>query len=165
MAVTSPEPGKWYVTFPHDTQPDYNLVGGPFPTDAAARRWHARASSLFRGGFVWQCPGPPSRPDPPPATPTGAPAGSDEKIAVLQARAARGEPLWHPDDNPRITAMLDQARRQPSAWDQLSRRQWSARIQKYLRLGLSVKEMAAQLGCGEMCIRDALSKLQRRKSP
>jgi hypothetical protein len=80
MAVTSPEPGNWYVVFPHYTQPECTLIGGPFDTEAAAQRWHARASSVFLGGFVWQCPGPPSSPDPPPtdtrdggATPHSAP--------------------------------------------------------------------------------------------
>jgi hypothetical protein len=77
-------------------------------------------------------------------------------------RDAKSEPLWHPDDSPRITAILDKARRQPSAWDQLSRQQWPARIRKYQRLGLSVQEMAALLGCRDQCVRHVLSKLQRR---
>lgn len=33
-----------------------------------------------------------------PAEPTDAPPGSPEKVAVLSARAARGESLWHPGD-------------------------------------------------------------------
>jgi hypothetical protein len=33
-----------------------------------------------------------------PDSPTSAPPGSPEKVAVLEARAARGEILWHPDD-------------------------------------------------------------------
>lgn len=43
--------------------------------------------------------------------PTSAPAGSDAKIAWLRARAARGEPLWHPDDETRITDEPSQLRR------------------------------------------------------
>lgn len=34
----------------------------------------------------------------PPAVPTDAMPGSDEKIDVLTARVARGEGLWHPKD-------------------------------------------------------------------
>ena len=37
----------------------------------------------------------------PPAAPTATPPGSEEKIAVLAARAARGESLHHPADNGR----------------------------------------------------------------
>jgi len=35
---------------------------------------------------------------PPPAEPTDAAPGSEAKIGVLTARAARGESLWHPSD-------------------------------------------------------------------
>ena len=35
---------------------------------------------------------------PPPAEPTDAAPGTPEKVAVLAARAARGESLWHPSD-------------------------------------------------------------------
>ena len=35
---------------------------------------------------------------PPPAEPTDAAPGSEAKIGVLAARAARGESLWHPSD-------------------------------------------------------------------
>ena len=35
---------------------------------------------------------------PPPAEPTDAAPGTPEKVAVLSARAARGESLWHPSD-------------------------------------------------------------------
>lgn len=35
-------------------------------------------------------------------TPTDAPPGSEEKMAVLAARAAAGESLFHPDDQPKI---------------------------------------------------------------
>jgi hypothetical protein len=34
----------------------------------------------------------------PPATPTDARPGSEEKIMVLMGRAERGEYLWHPGD-------------------------------------------------------------------
>ncbi|GIW81518.1 MAG: hypothetical protein KatS3mg105_3325 [Gemmatales bacterium] len=37
----------------------------------------------------------------PPAQPTDAEPGSEEKIAVMAARAARGEALFHPDDRQR----------------------------------------------------------------
>ena len=30
--------------------------------------------------------------------PTGAPAGSRQKLDVLAERVRRGEPLWHPED-------------------------------------------------------------------
>jgi hypothetical protein len=30
--------------------------------------------------------------------PTDAPVGSAEKVAVMAQRAAKGQPLWHPDD-------------------------------------------------------------------
>jgi hypothetical protein len=30
--------------------------------------------------------------------PTDAPVGSAEKVAVMAERAAKGQPLWHPDD-------------------------------------------------------------------
>lgn len=36
-----------------------------------------------------------------PRKPTTARAGSDAKIAVMAARAARGDSLFHPDDEPR----------------------------------------------------------------
>jgi len=32
-------------------------------------------------------------------SPTAAPPGSPEKVAVLEARAARGQALWHPADS------------------------------------------------------------------
>lgn len=35
-----------------------------------------------------------------PADSTPAIPGSEEKIAVLEQRALRGESLWHPDDGP-----------------------------------------------------------------
>ena len=35
---------------------------------------------------------------PPPSEPTDALPGSEAKMAVLAARAARGESLWHPSD-------------------------------------------------------------------
>lgn len=31
-------------------------------------------------------------------SPTDAPAGSDEKLAVLKERIDKGLPLWHPND-------------------------------------------------------------------
>lgn len=34
----------------------------------------------------------------PPARPTDAEPGSEDKLAVLESRAARGEGLWHPRD-------------------------------------------------------------------
>jgi hypothetical protein len=34
-----------------------------------------------------------------PPTPTAAPPGSQEKVAVLEARAAAGYTLWHPADS------------------------------------------------------------------
>jgi hypothetical protein len=59
-----PQPGMWYVTLPHRSRLKVNLVGGPFATEGEARRWLAQASSTFQGGAVWQCPWPPSSPDP-----------------------------------------------------------------------------------------------------
>jgi hypothetical protein len=35
-----------------------------------------------------------------PATPTKAPPGSPEKVAVLEERARLRQSLWHPDDAP-----------------------------------------------------------------
>lgn len=35
---------------------------------------------------------------PMPNTPTDAQPGSEEKVAILEARAAAGEQLWHPKD-------------------------------------------------------------------
>ena len=35
-----------------------------------------------------------------PTEPTSALPGSAEKVAILEARAARGESLWHPHDAP-----------------------------------------------------------------
>lgn len=39
---------------------------------------------------------------PPPPVPKSAPAGSEEKIAVLGRRAEAGQSLWHPADNPAV---------------------------------------------------------------
>ena len=39
-----------------------------------------------------------------PATPTDAPPGSEEKLAVMIDRAARGESCFHPDDATHFTA-------------------------------------------------------------
>jgi hypothetical protein len=41
------------------------------------------------------------RPAPLPACPTEAPIGSPERLAIYEARAARGEQLHHPDDSRR----------------------------------------------------------------
>lgn len=35
-----------------------------------------------------------------PPNPTTAPPASEEKLEVLEQRAAAGYALWHPDDNP-----------------------------------------------------------------
>lgn len=35
-------------------------------------------------------------------TPTAHPAGSPAKVAVLAHSLERGQPLWHPDDNPLV---------------------------------------------------------------
>lgn len=44
---------------------------------------------------------------PPPAEPTDAPAGSEEKIRILAERAARGEALFHPGDGARMVQCSD----------------------------------------------------------
>lgn len=36
----------------------------------------------------------------PPSGPTSAMPGTEEKVAILEQRAARGEGLWHPADAP-----------------------------------------------------------------
>jgi hypothetical protein len=48
------EAGRWYVTLPHAAHAD-GAAGGPFDTEADARRWLAAAPER-RGGGVWQCP-------------------------------------------------------------------------------------------------------------
>jgi hypothetical protein len=44
-----------------------------------------------------------------PAAPTTALPGSLEKVAVLQQRASRRQALWHPDDAPFGSAILQRA--------------------------------------------------------
>lgn len=44
-------------------------------------------------------------------TPTDAEPGSSQKIDVLAERVARGERLWHPDDNTRQTMPNGRPRR------------------------------------------------------
>jgi hypothetical protein len=44
----------------------------------------------------------------PPAVPTAAAPGTPEKVAVLVARAERGEDLWHPLDGT-VTAWIAEA--------------------------------------------------------
>ena len=38
--------------------------------------------------------------------PTSAPAGSEEKIAVMEERVRLGLPLFHPGDNPERNGMM-----------------------------------------------------------
>jgi hypothetical protein len=66
-----PQPGMWYVTFPHCPSSTALTLGGPFANEEDARRWLARASSLFLGGAVWQCPSGVSGPNPPRTIPPG----------------------------------------------------------------------------------------------
>lgn len=47
---------------------------------------------------------------PPPATPTAAPAGSPGRISVYAARYARGQALFHPDDNPEVLIVAEVCR-------------------------------------------------------
>jgi hypothetical protein len=51
------------------------------------------------------------RPAPLPACPTEAPIGSPERLAIYEARAARGEQLHHPDDSRRIHSPEAETRR------------------------------------------------------
>ena len=42
--------------------------------------------------------------------PTAAPAGSDDKIAILAERVQRGEPLWHDEDRPDYSGLIGAVR-------------------------------------------------------
>jgi hypothetical protein len=42
--------------------------------------------------------------------PTEAPAGSKEKLEILAARIAAGEPLWHPEDRPDYSGLTGAVR-------------------------------------------------------
>jgi hypothetical protein len=42
--------------------------------------------------------------------PTGAPAGSDNKLAVLARRVELGLPLWHPEDRSDYTGLTGAVR-------------------------------------------------------
>lgn len=63
--------------------------------------WHVRRSEFPKlPRLIVPCDGPgASKARRPPAEPTDAPPGSERKIAALEARFARGEHLWHPQDN------------------------------------------------------------------
>jgi hypothetical protein len=55
------------------------------------------------GKFTKCGPGNVYRSAPLPAAPTGAVAGTEEKILVMMARAERGEAVFHPADGPDLT--------------------------------------------------------------
>ncbi|HEX4147294.1 MAG TPA: hypothetical protein VHY91_27600 [Pirellulales bacterium] len=42
--------------------------------------------------------------------PTGAPAGSKEKLEVLAQRVMMGVPLWHPEDRPDYSGLTGAVR-------------------------------------------------------
>ena len=63
------------------------------------------------------------RPAPLPALSTDTPIGSDDRLAIYEARAARGEQLHHPDDSRRIhSPEADTRRSRKRAADRLAAR-------------------------------------------
>jgi hypothetical protein len=43
-------------------------------------------------------------------SPTGAPAGSKEKLEILAQRVMMGVPLWHPEDRPDYSGLTGAVR-------------------------------------------------------
>jgi hypothetical protein len=50
----TPEPGKWYVSFPTIFGKDAPPAAGPFDTEQEAVRWAATKAAVA-GGLVWRC--------------------------------------------------------------------------------------------------------------
>lgn len=62
---------------------------------------------------------------PPPAEPTGHPAGSEDKLAVMAERWRRGESLFHAQDNPECGAPPPASA--GVTWDE-KRQRWHVRV-------------------------------------
>jgi hypothetical protein len=89
--------------------------------------------------------------------PTSAPPGSPEKVEVLRERLGLGQPLFHPNDAAEGYQLRDRARR-PVSPETLAK---AHQVAEGLRVGLTYRQMAAQLGCWYSYI-TTLAKLARR---